>query len=92
MSYSQLLFSCSLGGGVKFPASSMDEQELRAYRTIEKQNMQKLMDEYRQICGQMGVQILLYMCNCFTDLSTRIAAEFSVTVIFAVSSIISKSI
>ncbi|KAB1214363.1 U-box domain-containing protein 33 [Morella rubra] len=44
-----------VGGGVKFPASSMDEQKLRAYRTIEKQNMQKLMDEYRQICGQMGV-------------------------------------
>ncbi|KAM3746570.1 hypothetical protein ACB098_06G211700 [Castanea mollissima] len=42
--------------GAKFPASSMKERELRAYRELERQNMQKMLDEYLLICCQMGVQ------------------------------------
>ncbi|KAK4578225.1 hypothetical protein RGQ29_028383 [Quercus rubra] len=41
--------------GAKFPASSMKERELRAYRELERQNMQKILDEYLLICRQMGV-------------------------------------
>jgi hypothetical protein len=42
--------------GTKFPASSMKEQEVRAYREIERQNMQKILDAYLLFCGKMGVQ------------------------------------
>ncbi|KAL4621985.1 hypothetical protein ACB092_06G264800 [Castanea dentata] len=42
--------------GAKFPASSMKERELRAYRELERQNMQKTLNEYLLICCQMGVQ------------------------------------
>jgi hypothetical protein len=33
----------------------MKEKELRAYREIERQNKQKILDEYCRICGKMGV-------------------------------------
>ncbi|XP_030928443.1 U-box domain-containing protein 33-like isoform X2 [Quercus lobata] len=42
--------------GAKFPANTMKERELRAYRELERQNMQKILDEYLLICRQMGVQ------------------------------------
>ncbi|XP_041028646.1 U-box domain-containing protein 33-like [Juglans microcarpa x Juglans regia] len=42
--------------GTKFPASSMKEQEVRAYRELEKQNMQKILNEYLLICRQMGAR------------------------------------
>ncbi|KAG6663518.1 U-box domain-containing protein 33-like [Carya illinoinensis] len=42
--------------GTKFPASSMKEQEVRAYRKLERQNMQKILDDYLLICRQMGVR------------------------------------
>lgn len=42
--------------GTKFPASSMKEQEVKAYREIERQRMQKTLDEYLLICRRMGVR------------------------------------
>ncbi|CAI8613163.1 unnamed protein product [Vicia faba] len=42
--------------GAKFPASSLKEQEVRAYREIERQNMHKTLDEYVRICYRMGVR------------------------------------
>ncbi|XP_050249610.1 U-box domain-containing protein 33-like isoform X2 [Quercus robur] len=42
--------------GTKFPASSMKEQEVEAYREIERQLMQKTLDEYLLICRRMGVR------------------------------------
>ncbi|KAJ1379995.1 hypothetical protein SESBI_46414 [Sesbania bispinosa] len=40
--------------GAKFPASSLKEQEVRAFREIERQNMHKTLDEYLRICQRMG--------------------------------------
>ncbi|GMY09245.1 U-box domain-containing protein 33-like isoform X1 [Fagus crenata] len=42
--------------GAKFRASSLKEQEVRAYREIEKQNMQKILNEYLLMCRVMGVR------------------------------------
>ncbi|XP_004492744.1 U-box domain-containing protein 33 isoform X2 [Cicer arietinum] len=42
--------------GAKFPASSFKDQEVRAYRDIERQNMHKTLDEYLRICHRMGVR------------------------------------
>ncbi|XP_057754675.1 U-box domain-containing protein 33 isoform X2 [Arachis stenosperma] len=42
--------------GAKFPASSLKEQEVRAYWDIERQTMHKTLDEYLRICQRMGVQ------------------------------------
>lgn len=41
--------------GAKFPASSLKEQEVRAYREIERQSMHKTLDEYLLFCRRMGV-------------------------------------
>ncbi|KAF7844531.1 U-box domain-containing protein 33 isoform X1 [Senna tora] len=42
--------------GTKFPASSLEEQEVEAYREIERQNMHKILNEYLLICQRMGVR------------------------------------
>ncbi|CAL0315073.1 unnamed protein product [Lupinus luteus] len=42
--------------GAKFPASSLEEQEVEAYREIERQSMHKTLDEYLHICQRMGVR------------------------------------
>ncbi|KAK9910410.1 hypothetical protein M0R45_034375 [Rubus argutus] len=42
--------------GTKFPASQMKDQEVRAYREIERQNMHKILDDYLRICRHMGVR------------------------------------
>ncbi|OIW21427.1 hypothetical protein TanjilG_03461 [Lupinus angustifolius] len=42
--------------GAKFPASSLKEQEVQAYREIERQSMHKTLDEYLRTCQQMGVR------------------------------------
>ncbi|EXB30880.1 U-box domain-containing protein 33 [Morus notabilis] len=42
--------------GTRFPASSLKDQEVRAYREIERQNMNKILDEYLLLCRRMGVQ------------------------------------
>ncbi|GMY09242.1 U-box domain-containing protein 33-like [Fagus crenata] len=42
--------------GTRFPASSLTELEVRAYRKIERKKMLKILDEYLRICRQMGVQ------------------------------------
>ncbi|CAL0308219.1 unnamed protein product [Lupinus luteus] len=42
--------------GAKFPPSSLKEQEVRAYREIERRNMHMTLDEYLRICQQMGVR------------------------------------
>ncbi|PQQ17296.1 hypothetical protein Pyn_08764 [Prunus yedoensis var. nudiflora] len=39
-----------------FPASSLKDEEVRAYREIEKQNMNKILEDYLRICRQMGVR------------------------------------
>lgn len=57
--------------GTRFPASSLKDQEVRAYREIERQNMNKILDEYLLLCRRMGVIFLLVfasLClhlNCF---------------------------
>ncbi|XP_024175721.1 U-box domain-containing protein 33 isoform X1 [Rosa chinensis] len=42
--------------GTKFPASQVNPQEVRAYREKERQDMQKLLDDYLRICRAMGVR------------------------------------
>ncbi|TKY63926.1 U-box domain-containing protein 33 [Spatholobus suberectus] len=42
--------------GAKFPASALKEQEVQAYREIEKQDMHKTLDAYLSICQRMGVR------------------------------------
>ncbi|ONI23124.1 hypothetical protein PRUPE_2G170900 [Prunus persica] len=39
-----------------FPASSLKDEEVRAYREIERQNMNKILEDYFRICRQMGVR------------------------------------
>ncbi|KAK7274409.1 hypothetical protein RIF29_15495 [Crotalaria pallida] len=46
-----------MGLGAKFPASSLKEQEVQAYRELERQSMhEKTLDEYLRICRGMGVR------------------------------------
>lgn len=47
--------------GTKFPASSLKEQEVRAYREIERQNMHETLDDYLLICQRMGVIIVVIL-------------------------------
>ncbi|XP_041028667.1 U-box domain-containing protein 33-like isoform X2 [Juglans microcarpa x Juglans regia] len=42
--------------GVKFPASKMEKKEVDAYREIERKEMKNILDEYCQICREMGVE------------------------------------
>ncbi|KAJ9171387.1 hypothetical protein P3X46_014766 [Hevea brasiliensis] len=42
--------------GTKFHASSLKDQEVRAFREIERQDMHKTLDEYLLFCRRMGVQ------------------------------------
>ncbi|KAL4621989.1 hypothetical protein ACB092_06G264900 [Castanea dentata] len=42
--------------GTRFPASTLTEQEVRAYREIERQNMQKILDEYLLFCRKIGAR------------------------------------
>ncbi|WJX82980.1 hypothetical protein P8452_65677 [Trifolium repens] len=42
--------------GAKFPASSLKDQEVQAFREIERKNMHKTLDEYLRICQRMGVR------------------------------------
>ncbi|KAG6786779.1 hypothetical protein POTOM_008395 [Populus tomentosa] len=42
--------------GTKFRASALKEQEVRAYREVERQEMHKMLDEYLFICRKMGVR------------------------------------
>nr|XP_011464039.1 PREDICTED: uncharacterized protein LOC101301302 isoform X2 [Fragaria vesca subsp. vesca] len=39
-----------------FPASQLNHQVIRDYRQIERQKMQKILEEYLHICRQMGVR------------------------------------
>ncbi|KAJ8748864.1 hypothetical protein K2173_013295 [Erythroxylum novogranatense] len=41
--------------GGKFPANSLTEEEVSAYREIERREMNQNLDEYLRICEQMGV-------------------------------------
>ncbi|XP_057454645.1 U-box domain-containing protein 33-like isoform X2 [Lotus japonicus] len=42
--------------GAKFPASALKEQEVEAYREVERQDMHKTLDAYLLICQRMGVR------------------------------------
>ncbi|XWS35792.1 hypothetical protein CRYUN_Cryun20dG0026300 [Craigia yunnanensis] len=42
--------------GTKFPASKLEEHEVKAYREIERQEMLKILDKYLLLCLQRGVQ------------------------------------
>uniref|UniRef100_A0A2N9ECZ7 RING-type E3 ubiquitin transferase n=1 Tax=Fagus sylvatica TaxID=28930 RepID=A0A2N9ECZ7_FAGSY len=42
--------------GAKVPASSLKEKIVRDHQELERQEMQKIMDEYLQICHKMGVR------------------------------------
>jgi hypothetical protein len=51
--------------GAKFPASSLKDQEVQAFREIERKNMHKTLDEYLRICQRMGVIIVIVMLYAF---------------------------
>ncbi|KAK4266842.1 hypothetical protein QN277_023710 [Acacia crassicarpa] len=42
--------------GTKFPASSLEEQVVEAYREVERQNMHKSLNEYLLLCSRKGVR------------------------------------
>ncbi|XP_048236169.1 U-box domain-containing protein 33 isoform X2 [Ricinus communis] len=42
--------------GTKFYANSLKEEEVRAYREIERKEMYEMLDDYLLICRQMGVR------------------------------------
>ncbi|XP_050249613.1 U-box domain-containing protein 33-like isoform X2 [Quercus robur] len=42
--------------GTRFPASTLTKQKVRAYREIERQNMQQILDEYLLFCRKIGAQ------------------------------------
>lgn len=42
--------------GTKFPGTQMEEQQVKVYREIERENMNKLLLEYSMICEQAGVR------------------------------------
>ncbi|KAG5521985.1 hypothetical protein RHGRI_034265 [Rhododendron griersonianum] len=42
--------------GTKFPVTQMEEKQVKAYREIERENMNKLLLEYSIICEQAGVR------------------------------------
>ncbi|XP_030929474.1 U-box domain-containing protein 33-like isoform X2 [Quercus lobata] len=42
--------------GTRFPASTLTKQKVRAYREIERQNMQKILDEYLLFCRKIGAR------------------------------------
>ncbi|KAK9273562.1 hypothetical protein L1049_018372 [Liquidambar formosana] len=42
--------------GGKFPVSTMQEQEVRAYRELEKQNIDKILNEYLHMCNRVGAR------------------------------------
>lgn len=42
--------------GTKFPASSLEEEKVQAYREIERQDMHNHLDMCLLICRQMGVR------------------------------------
>ncbi|KAK7824290.1 u-box domain-containing protein 33 [Quercus suber] len=42
--------------GARFPASALTKQEVRAYQEIERQNMQKILDEYLLFCRKIGAR------------------------------------
>ncbi|CAI0472194.1 unnamed protein product [Linum tenue] len=42
--------------GAKFPASSLKDTEVRAFRDIERQEMYKILAEYLRLCRKAGVQ------------------------------------
>lgn len=44
--------------GTKFPACSLQDHEVRAYREIERQDMHKVLDDYVAFCLRMGVSHL----------------------------------
>jgi len=47
--------------GAKFPASSLKDQEVQAYREMERQNVHKTLDEYLRICQRMGVIFIVML-------------------------------
>lgn len=49
------LDTCSIAVGGKFPANQVGERELKAFREQESKQMHKLLDDYLQICAQVGV-------------------------------------
>ena len=50
-----LLFCFAVG--VKFPASKLEEQEVKAYWEIKRQEMLKILDQYLLLCLQRGVLV-----------------------------------
>lgn len=45
--------------GTKFRASSLEPEEVRAYRELERQDLEKVLDVYLAICHRMGVCFLI---------------------------------
>jgi hypothetical protein len=49
--------------GAKFPANALTEQEVKAYREIESQDMHKTLDAYLLICQRMGVIVVVIIIS-----------------------------
>ena len=63
--------------GAKFPASALTEQEVKAYREIESQDMHKTLDVYLAICQRMGVIVIvchnyIFPCDCFAAFISKL--------------------
>lgn len=52
---SDLFIGCLFLVGTKFPPSSLKEEEVEAYRELERQTMHKSLNDYILICQRLGV-------------------------------------
>lgn len=64
------ILSWSIVGG-KFPVSKLKDEEVKAYHDQERQDMQKILDNYLLICRRAGVlfplsslHVHLVICYC----------------------------
>lgn len=46
--------------GGKFPVSKLKDQEVKAHQELERQEMEKILDQYLLICRKAGVMFLLF--------------------------------
>ena len=62
--------------GMRFPASSLDEYQVKAYWKMERENMLKILDEYLLICRQIGVRLLMFLFAIFLQLIIIVVFPF----------------
>lgn len=50
--------------GIDLPVSAVTNEMVREHREVERHSMHKLLDEYINICSQVGVNFLLFFIYC----------------------------